>query len=61
MIESRAVTIAFASTKRLKATETALHALRPPVIGRVADNKLILDMRGAEPLDELSAALASLS
>ena len=61
VIESRAVTIAFASTKRLKATEAALRALRPPVIGRVADNKLILDMRGAEPLDELSAALASLS
>ena len=61
VIESRAVTIAFAGTKRLKEMEAALRALHPPVIGRVADNKLILDMRGAEPLDELTTALASLS
>ena len=56
-LESRAVTIAFASGARLRGFQAALRQLRPAVIGRIAQDKLLLDMRGAEPLEELARTL----
>lgn len=61
LIESRAVTVAFDSTKRLLAFEASLRHLDPAVIGRIADGKVWLDMRGAAPLPELLAALKGLA
>ena len=52
-IPSRAVTVALPNDRRLRAFESALRRLRPAVVGRVASNRLWLDMRGAEPIDEL--------
>ncbi|MCY3624091.1 MAG: L-seryl-tRNA(Sec) selenium transferase [Gammaproteobacteria bacterium] len=60
-IESRAVTVAFDSPKRLLAFEQALRQLNPAVVGRIAGGKLILDMRGAAPLDELLVVLEDLA
>ena len=60
-IESRAVTIAFDSAKRLLAFEQSLRHLNPAVIGRIADGRVWLDMRGAAPLDELLAVLKGLA
>ena len=60
LLESRAVTVGFAHTKRLRELEGALRKLQPPVIARIAEDRLVLDMRGAEPLDELVAALETL-
>ena len=60
LLESRAVTVGFAHAKRVRKLEGALRQLQPPVIARIADDKLMLDMRGAEPLDELVAALETL-
>ena len=60
LIESRAVTIAFDPAKRLLAFERSLRHLNPAVIGRIADGKVWLDMRGAAPLDELLATLKGL-
>ena len=61
LIESRAVTIAFDSSKRLVEFEEALRRLDPAVVGRIADGKVWLDMRGAAPLDELLTALGGLA
>ena len=61
LLDSRAVTLAFPQPKRLREVAASLRRLQPPVIGRIADDKLVLDMRGAEPLDELVSALASLA
>ena len=60
LLESRAVTVGFAHAKRLRELEGALRELQPPVIARITDDRLVLDMRGAEPLDELVAALETL-
>ena len=60
-IDSRAVTVAFESSKRLLAFERALRQLSPAVVGRIAGGKLVLDMRGAAPLDELLATLKELA
>ena len=60
LLESRAVTVGFAHTKRVRELEGALRQLQPPVIARIAEDRLVLDMRGAEPLDELVAALETL-
>ena len=60
LIESRAVTVAFDTTTQLLAFETSLRQLDIPVIGRIAEAKLWLDMRGAAPLDELLATLKGL-
>ena len=44
-IASRAVTVAFRNRRRLREFETALRSVRPAVIGRVANDRLWLDMR----------------
>ena len=59
-IESRAVTVAFAHDRELREFAAALRRLRPAVLGRIGAGRLWLDMRGAEPLDELVATLAQL-
>ena len=59
-IESRAVTVAFAHDRELREFGAALRRLRPAVLGRIGAGRLWLDMRGAEPLDELVATLAQL-
>ena len=56
-IESRAVTVAFDTATRLVAFERSLRRQRPAVVGRIADDKLWLDMRGAQPIEELTAVL----
>ena len=61
LIDSRAVTIAVESAKRLLAFEASLRHLNPAVVGRIADGKVWLDMRGAAPLEELLAALNGLA
>ncbi len=60
LLQSRAVTVGFARAKRLRELEGALRQLQPPVVARITDDRLVLDMRGAEPLDELVAALGTL-
>ncbi|MCY3814132.1 MAG: L-seryl-tRNA(Sec) selenium transferase [Gammaproteobacteria bacterium] len=60
LLESRAVTVGFAQEKQLRSLATALRRLQPPVIARIAEDRLVLDMRGAEPLDELVAILETL-
>ena len=60
LLESRAVRVGFAQQKRLRLLAEALRRLQPPVIARIADDRLVLDMRGAEPLDELVAVLETL-
>ena len=60
-IESRAVTVGFDSSTKLLAFERALRQLSPAVVGRIAAGKLVLDMRGAAPLDELLTVLEGLA
>ena len=59
-LESRAVTLAFASGARLRECAAALRELRPAVLGRIARGRLVLDMRGAAPVEELVATLRQL-
>ena len=59
-LESRAVTVAFAKGSELRAFEASLRQLRPAVVGRIADDRLWLDMRGSDPLDELVEILGTL-
>lgn len=56
-----AVSIEHTSEAKLRRFEQRLRGLRPAVIGRRSKSKLLLDMRGAEPLDELIATLGQLS
>ena len=60
-LPSRAVTVSFEQPSRVRSFASTLRGLNPPVIGRIADNKVILDMRGAEPLDQLVATLEHLA
>lgn len=59
-IESRAVAISFKHDRELRAFSAALRRLRPAVLGRIKDGRLWLDMRGADPLDELLDTLEQL-
>ena len=59
-IDSCAVTVAFPSGRQLRAFEAKLRRCRPAVLGRIASNRLWLDMHGAEPLEELLQTLATL-
>ncbi len=59
-VPSRAVAVAFHAPGALRAFDAALRGLRPAVLGRLAEDRLWLDMRGADPLDELTATLAKL-
>lgn len=59
-IDSCAVTVAFPSGRQLREFEARLRRCRPAVLGRIASNRLWLDMHGAEPLEELLQTLATL-
>jgi len=59
-IPSRAVTAAHDDEKNLRRLMTRLRQLPVPVIGRLSQGKVWLDMRGAEPLDRLLETLANL-
>ena len=59
-VASRAVALEFASGARLRDCAAALRRLRPAVIGRIAKGRLVLDMRGAAPAEELAATLRNL-
>lgn len=59
-LESRAVTLEFDSGARLRECSAALRRLRPAVIGRIARDRIVLDMRGADPIEELAATLRQL-
>ena len=59
-LESCAVTLEFTNDARLRECAAALRRLRPAVIGRVAGGQLLLDMRGAAPIEELAATLRNL-
>lgn len=56
-----AVSIQHTSEAKLRKFEQRLRSLQPAVIGRRSKSKLLLDMRGAEPLDELISTLGQLS
>lgn len=59
-LASVAVTVQHADEGRTRDLLRELRALPVPVIGRLHQGRLWLDMRGAEPLDELLAGLAAL-
>ena len=59
-LESRAVTLEFTSDGRLRECAAALRRLRPAVIGRIVRGQLLLDMRGAAPVEELAETLRNL-
>lgn len=59
-IDSCAVTISFPSARQLRDFEARLRRCRPAVLGRIASNRLWLDMHGAEPLQELLQTLEAL-
>ena len=61
LLPSRAVTIASERGASVTDLEAKLRRLAIPVIGRVQEGRLWLDMRGANPIDELIANLDALA
>lgn len=59
-LPSRAVRVDFDRDRTLREFEERLRWLTPAVIGRIEDGAAWLDMRGAEPLDELIETLGAL-
>lgn len=59
-LPSVALRISHGDDKRLPALQTALRALPVPVIARLSQGSVWLDMRGADPLDELERTLSAL-
>jgi L-seryl-tRNA(Ser) seleniumtransferase len=59
-LPSLAVTIDHAEDRALRDTLRALRRLPIPVIGRLGQGRIWLDLRGADPLDELLASLDGL-
>ena len=59
-IPSVAVALRCKSSGETKALAASFRQLSPPVLGRLHKGSLMLDMRGAEPLDELLATLQTL-
>ena len=56
-----AVTIAHKKQSKLINLEQTLRQLSPPVIGRISKERIVLDMRGADPLADLLVSLTSLT
>lgn len=59
-LPSVAVSITHNSESVLGKIEKRLRGLNPPVLGRRSKSRILLDMRGAQPLDELVDALRQL-
>ena len=59
-LPSVAVSITHESESALGEVERRLRALSPPVLGRRSKSRILLDMRGAQPLDELVDSLRQL-
>lgn len=59
-IPTVAITITHQKQSLLIKLEQRLRELTPPVIGRISKKQILLDMRGADPLDELLTALDTL-
>ena len=60
-IESRAAVLSFKQDRELRTFAAMLRRLRPAVLGRINDGRLWLDMRGADPLEELVYTLEQLA
>lgn len=60
-LESVAVRVHHPEDARVQALQSAMRTLRVPVIGRLHQGALWLDMRTAEPLEELEAVLDALA
>ena len=60
-IPTVAITITHQKQSFLIKLEQRLRELTPPVIGRIHKKQILLDMRGADPLDELLTALDALA
>lgn len=60
-VPTTVVTIAHSKQSLVINLEQTLRELTPPVIGRINKDRLVLDMRGADPLDELLSSLSSLA
>ena len=61
LIDSLAIQISHAVPREMRSLVSKLRNLNPPVIGRVQDDTLLLDLRGAEPMEELTRALEDLT
>ena len=61
VLPSRGVRVTHDRARSVRDLEGRLRRLATPVIGRIADDALWLDARGAEPLDELLATLEALT
>lgn len=61
LIDSLAIQISHAVPREMRGLASKLRNLNPPVIGRVQDDTLLLDLRGAEPMEELTRALEDLT
>ncbi|MFM7120650.1 MAG: L-seryl-tRNA(Sec) selenium transferase [Gammaproteobacteria bacterium] len=59
-LPSRSLVIDHTEERQLRALADSLRALPTPVIGRLHQGRLWLDLRGAEPLDALSETLSAL-
>ena len=61
LLPSRAVAVRGPGGKSLSALAATLRRLPIPVVGRIGDDRLWLDMRGADPLAELLETLRALA
>jgi seryl-tRNA(Sec) selenium transferase len=59
-LDSRAVVIDHDEDRALRGLQDALRCCATPVIGRLHRGRLWLDLRGADPIDALVDALATL-
>ena len=61
LIDSLAIRISHVVPREMRELAFRLRELNPPVIGRVQDDTLMLDLRGAEPMEELTRTLEDLT
>ena len=60
-LPSTAISITHKNQSSVVQLEQTLRELSPPIIGRISKERLLLDMRGANPLNELIDTLTSLA
>ncbi len=61
LLPSQAVTISHNKSKNIRRLDKYFRSLRPAIVGRIHNDQLWLDMRCADPLDELIETFHSLS